>query len=156
MQAGDWYYQCVTELASAGVINGCPDGTFKPTGTASAGEALKLILLACGYPLANSSQGHWAQSYRDFAVEKGFLDPGAALDAPITRETVAKLTALAKGLAPAEGEKPFTDTDSPYAAALYQAGVMQGDGSGRFAPANTITRAEVAMIVWRLNQGKQA
>ena len=49
-----------------------------------------------------------------------------------------------------------TTKDSPYAAALYQAGVMQGDGSGRFAPANTITRAEVAMIVWRLNQGKQA
>ncbi|MBO4930103.1 MAG: S-layer homology domain-containing protein, partial [Clostridia bacterium] len=41
---GEWYQPYVTELSAQGVISGYEDGSFRPDGTVTWGEALKLIL----------------------------------------------------------------------------------------------------------------
>ena len=48
--ATDWYYSVVMQLVEAGTIDGFPDGTFRPKNTVTTGQALKMILLAAGYP----------------------------------------------------------------------------------------------------------
>ena len=45
-----WCYKYVAELSDASVIAGYNDGTFKPNSTVTYGAALKLIMLAAGYP----------------------------------------------------------------------------------------------------------
>lgn len=151
VSANAWYAQCVNDLAKAGVIGGYPDGSFRPNRNVTAAEALKLILLASDYEVNASSSGHWAQPYLDFALANGIVSTAPALDAPVTRVTVAGILARARNIAPDTASRPFTDTNDPYAAALQQAGLMEGYPDGSFGPDRTLTRAELSMLLWRMN-----
>ena len=55
-----WFYTDVMTLAESGVIGGYPDGTYRPTKKVTTGEALKMILLAAGYPEPEPAAAHWA------------------------------------------------------------------------------------------------
>lgn len=148
--AGDWYYDCVMGLAAQGVVNGYQDGTFWPNAAVSAGEALKLILLASGCDIAPAKAGHWAEPFRAYAAERGWLSVDAGkLDDPITRLDIATLLAKANGIAPVD-ETVFPDTDDPCAAALGKAGLLIGYEDGSFGPARPMTRAELCVLLWRL------
>ena len=68
--ATDWYYSVVMQLVEAGTIDGFPDGTFRPKNTVTTGQALKMILLAAGYPEPERAASHWARGYLDFAIEQ--------------------------------------------------------------------------------------
>ena len=153
--ANAWYAQCVNDLAEAGVIGGYPDGTFRPNRNVTAAEALKLILLASGYAVDPRSNGHWAQPYLDFALEHNIVTEAPALDEPVTRVTVSSILARAKNIAPDAVSKPFSDTNDPYAAALQKAGLMEGYPDGSFGPARTLTRAELSMLLWRMNRAAE-
>lgn len=150
-----WYYQYISPLTYAGIIDGYPDGSFRPNSDVSAGEALKLILLAAGYPEQEHPEDtHWATYYLDYAVFKGFLEPGdvADLSGGIDRLTIAKLAAKALGLAESSGA-PFTDTQDGYVSALYDAGIVEGSYSGDqlvYQPNEPISRAEISAVVWRI------
>lgn len=147
---GAWYYDCVTALAAQGVVSGYPDGTFRPNAAVSAGEALKLILLAAGCGLAPAESGHWAEPFRACAAERGWLTvTPEQLDEPITRVRIAELFAKAGGIAPSESAERFPDTDSPYAAALGESGLLIGYADGSFGPERPMTRAELCMLLWR-------
>ena len=41
-----WAYENITKLVDEGVINGYPDGTYRPESTVSRAEFLKLIMVA--------------------------------------------------------------------------------------------------------------
>ena len=71
----DWFYPYVEQLSKLGVVNGYPDGSFRPSVSVSGGEALKLILLAAGYEEQAPVNQHWASGYLDFALSQGFIDP---------------------------------------------------------------------------------
>ncbi|MFR5783140.1 MAG: S-layer homology domain-containing protein, partial [Oscillospiraceae bacterium] len=68
-----WYYQYVSPLACAGIMDGYEDGSFRPSGNITAGEALKLVLLAAGYPAQERTGAHWASGYLDLALSEGIL-----------------------------------------------------------------------------------
>lgn len=152
----DWYYTYVRRVSAGGVMNGYPDGTFRPLQTLTCGEALKLILLAAGQPDTGSSpEGHWASGYLAMAEALGCVDAGeiVSLDAPMTRGLVAKVAAVAMGLEPREGESPFIDADSGYLLALYEEGIVTGsisDGFRWFYPSDDISRAEICAIAERI------
>ena len=96
-----WFYTDVMTLAESGVIGGYPDGTYRPTKKVTTGEALKMILLAAGYPEPEPAASHWARGYLNFAIEQGFLTRYkdiSDLDVNMTRGLVAKLAANALGL----------------------------------------------------------
>ena len=153
---GQWYYHYVKNLTLAGTVSGNGDGTFRPEGDSTAGEALKVILLAAGYEEAAPTGEHWASGYLELALAEGLVSAEQVpdLDAPISRDLVAQIAARAIGVPASEDENPFTDTDSEYVLALYDAGIITGsyDEEGRlvYLPESTIIRAELCAVMWRM------
>jgi hypothetical protein len=75
---GQWYTQAVAYLAQVGIINGYPDGTFKPDQLISRAEFAKLIsefdeLQEVGYNVFSDIADNWAVGYINGASEKGWL-----------------------------------------------------------------------------------
>lgn len=157
LPASHWSYNYVMELAKNGVINGNPDGTFAPSRAITTGEALKLILLAAGHSAQTATESHWASGYGSYAVTKGYLTKKLTedLNGTIKRVDIARLAAKAIGYGQSAATTPFADTKDGYVTALYEAGILTGmeeDGTLVFKPDSSITRAEVATIVWRLGK----
>ena len=153
-----WFYTDVMTLAESGVIGGYPDGAYRPTKKVTTGEALKMILLAAGYPEPEPAASHWARGYLNFAIEQGFLtryEDISDLDVNMTRGLVAKLAANALGLSDPGTYGTFTDTDSPYVEALCAAGIVGGYPDGTYRPGASISRAEIAAIVNRIYQSRE-
>jgi len=151
---GGWYAEYVTDLSERGVVNGYPDGTFRPGNSVTVGETLKLIMLAAGRAPDEASGEHWADGYRSAAVAAGYIDGRAAddLDAPADRLTVARCAAKALKLRASGAESPFADIDDGYVTVLWQKGVITGEEAGDelvFRPDSPITRAEICAVVWR-------
>lgn len=156
VNVGDWYYDYVMDLANSGVINGYPDGTFRPQGQVTWGEALKLTAKALGYGDMASDGSHWASGYLLWAKTNGVIpaDANVDLNAAITRGEMADLLANAMQLTSDENSScPFEDEAPESAIALYTAGIITGSLDGGhlvFRAESTITRAEMAAIIWRV------
>lgn len=157
LSASHWSYNYVMDLVKSGVINGNPDGTFAPSRAITTGEALKLILLAAGHSAQTATGEHWASGYGSYAVNKGYLTKKLTTDlnGTIKRIDIARLAAKAIGYGQSAATAPFADTKDGYVTALYEIGILTGmeeDGALVFKPNSSITRAEVATIVWRLGK----
>ena len=109
--ANAWYYQNVTELAAAGVVSGYPDGSFRPDGSVTVGEALKLVFLAAGYSERAATGTHWASGYASLATSTGMLTSTEVknLDASASRLLITKLAAQALGVTQSAAVSPFAD-----------------------------------------------
>lgn len=155
--ASTWCYKYVVELADASVIDGYPNGNFNPDSTITYGAALKLIMLAAGYPEqapvngGSTFSGYLAKAQSDGLITRSNVNLGG----PITRLQVAQLAAgaLKLDINNLSSVKPFTDTADVYVQALNAAGIVEGyfnNGTSTFRPANTLTRGQVSAIVWRM------
>lgn len=152
-----WFFPYVAELSAAGVIDGYPDGMFRPQGTVTYGEALKLVLLAAGYaPQPAAAHSHWASGYLARAAADGLLGESIGLDAAIDRQSVAALAARALRLPAAAMDSPFCDTADADVLALYAAGIVTGSptaaGGLAYRPRQSLTRAELSAVGWRIRQ----
>lgn len=161
MTKDDWFYSYVSDLSQNNVINGYPDGTFKPNNTVTVGEALKLIMLAAGYGEQAPTGSHWASGYLRLASSKGFANYGtySNLDAEINRLTVAQLAAKALCLPKSNIVSPFKDSDDGYVLSLYSAGIVQGSTDGGallYYPLSSIKRSEVSAVIWRIRKSLSA
>ena len=163
----DWFYTYVMDLAETGVINGYEEKvngatvtSYKPQNNVTYAEALKLIMLATGYEAQAATGKHWASGYLEKAIEDKLISnvlTESRLDDQISRNMVAQIAARALNLPKStRTESPFKDVaiDSVYASyilSLYEAGIVNGDENGNFNGTSKITRAEMATIVWRIN-----
>lgn len=160
VKSSDWFYPNVKDLYSWGVINGVTTTTFKPQGTVTFGQALKMTLLATGYSEQASTGSHWASGYYDLASQKGFLPKNMklGLDDPINRKQIAQIIVKILDISRTGAELPFDDTGSKDALILYDYGIFTGsptdDGKLLFKPDSNITRAEISAVIWRLYQLK--
>ena len=150
-----WCYKYVTELAAAGVIGGYGDDTYRPTISVTWGAALKLIMLAAGYPEQQGTTMSPFQGYLDKAVADGLLPKEVDLWEPVTRLEVAELAAAAMRLDTSHlsSVQPFTDTNNVSVKALNAAGIINGyyeEGVSTFRPDGTLNRGQAAAIVWRM------
>lgn len=153
--AVEWFYSYVTQLSEKGIVDGFEDGTFRPGGTVKYGEALKLILLAAGYPAQPGNEVHWAGGYLNFALQSGILPvgPGYDLESSITRLQVAQIAARAMGLRASFTENPFADCSDPEVLALYEAGIIEGmlvNDQICFAGEDHLLRSQISAIIWRM------
>lgn len=163
----EWYYTAVMDLAEANVIGGFEDGSFQPNGEVTYAQALKLIMLAAGYPTIAQTGTHWASGYLAVAQADGLVSSAlteAYLDRKIDRNNIAQIAAKALKLpASTLTTSPFSDvmvgtTYASYIFSLYDAGIVIGDstsGTARFYGVNSIRRSEMAVIVWRMNNYKK-
>lgn len=154
-----WCYKYVTELSDADIIDGYTDGSFRPDNTVTYGQALKLIMLASGYPVQPQTGKHVFSGYLSRAQQDGLISGNVNLDAPITRLAVAQIAAKAMKLNTSNlsSVKPFTDTSDPYVQALNAAGIVEGyfsNGTSTYKPNNTLTRGQISAIVWRMERSR--
>ena len=158
VDSSTWCYKYVMELTDQNVISGYSDGSFKPNSTVTYGAALKLIMLAAGYPEQaptgkNVFSGYLTRAQADGIVTRSNVN----LSAPITRLQVAQLAAgaLKLDINNLSSVKPFTDTSDVYVQALNAAGIVEGyfsNGTSTFRPSATLTRGQMSAIVWRMNE----
>ena len=151
-----WCQQEIMDLTEAGVISGYADGSYRPYNTLTCGAALKLVLLAAGYPEQEPTGDSALSGYYDYALKKGFIDEGeiSNLKDEATRLLVARLTARALKLPELDTKSPYADTNDGYAKALYTTGIMCGKddmfGVRKLYAADNIKRGEMAAVVWRI------
>ena len=161
-----WAKGFIDKLTSSGVINGYPDGTFRPSDTLTKGAFLKLIVTA-SLPEVDFNQldknfDHWAATYVKVAENYNALEKGAItkenIDEPITRIDVIKILSLCDINMRSHEQKAldyltFTDTDGldetseillSHAVAN---GIIGGYPDGSFKPQNNLTRAEASKIL---------
>lgn len=158
LPADHWSFPYVYDLYVEGVVGGYPDGTFQRQNHVTWGETFKLILGAIGeedIPERELGQ-HWAFPYIQPALANRLMysfDENY-LDSCPTRRDVARMTARALDLTDISGQSPYVDCDDGYVVELYEKGIMEGtlepDGSRWFYPDQTITREEMAAVVWRM------
>ncbi len=161
----DWFYSYVTSLASKGIIEGYPDGTFAPQGNITRAEFIKLLVVCMGYELTENAvfddvdAKDWYYTYVSAAADNKIISAeeyGKEFkgDEKITREEVAALIIKATGVETGKYATPYADTDDKNIVALYTICLMQGslDGKGDryFYPESNITRAEVSAVFTRL------
>ncbi|MET0015617.1 S-layer homology domain-containing protein [Oscillibacter sp.] len=156
-----WCYKYVAELSDGKVIDGYPDGYFRPDKTVTYGQALKLIMLASNYRTQAPTGKHPFSGYLSRAKADGLLTgvKDSDLDRPISRLAVAQITAKAMrlGLSNLSSVKPFTDTSDVYVQALSAAGIVEGyfsSGTSTFKPSSTMTRGQISAIVWRMERAE--
>ena len=152
-----WSYQYVSELVRQGVVNGYPDGSFRPRGYVTYGEAFKLILLAIGVPKPQAQPGkHWAYPYIQPALDNLLVYSFNAnnLDKAPTRLEIARMAARSLRFTDVSGDSPYDDCSDGYVVKLYEKGVMDGfvneDGSRSFQPDKPISREEMTTVIWRM------
>jgi len=152
MAEEDWHYPYVLDLYTKGVVDGFPDGTFKPDQTVTTGQALKMILLAAGYTEPDKVSSHWARNFMNLALNEGIIVRGEItdLDVPITRGLMAKIVVESMNLTRLNTYQAFPDTTNVYAQTLFDHGISDGYSDGTFRPDRSLTRAELTAIVCRM------
>lgn len=156
VKSNAWYYTYVKDLYDGGIVNGTSPTTFEPQGDVKLGEALKLILMAVGYPAQKPTASHWASGFYQLAKTKGFLPADLTLDLedPINRLQIAEIIVNVMGVErTSQSASPFADTSEPAALILFDHGIFQGTTVGQqtfFYPKDNITRAEITTVIWRV------
>jgi hypothetical protein len=144
-----WYYSYVADLTAAGVVNGVGNGLFAPTQTLTWGEALKLLMLTCGYEEQAPTGSYWASGYLDRAVSEGLIPAGTDGSASISRLEFCQTAAKALNAQTTLTASPFSDTADPAVLALYQRGIIHGTGDGTtFTPDGLLDRSQISKIIW--------
>ena len=85
------------------------------------------------------SEEYSQKSYQSHISRTDFINVAVNLYATITAENVST-----------HANNPFVDTDDPFPNMAYYAGIVSGDGEGRFHPWGTLTRQELCKIITSL------
>jgi hypothetical protein len=136
----------VTTLVQRGVINGYPDGTFRPESKVTRAEFAKLLIAALkvepqpGAPVPfPDARDHWAaemgylQAAVDLGVLDGFPDGSFQPDGPISRAEAVKIIVAAAGLAQGSGGGAYSDIGQTW----YQGFVEKAHARGLIGPSAT-------------------
>ena len=166
----DWAETAVYHLAGIQVINGYGDGTFRPGESVTREAFVKMLVSALDIPMGGSGSSfsdvpadRWSYSYVSAAAAAGIVtgvsDTEFAPEANITRQDAAVMLYRAlqyKGNTLSAGELTFTDGSSiaEYArdavSALSAVGVINGMDDGSFAPDGITSRAQAAVMIYRV------
>ena len=76
--AGQWYNNAVSTMTRAGIVNGYPDGTFRPNAPITRAEMAKIIALFAKLDKSTDrfpdAVGHWAEAYIRLAAGNGWIE----------------------------------------------------------------------------------
>lgn len=165
LPATHWARGNISTLVEDGVISGYPDGQFKPEGTITYAEFIKLAVLAttCNNP-GTAYSCHWATNYYYTAIQAGLFLESEILqtmfDCPIPRSDMALIVSNAV-------DQPVCKEDEnvihSYIVDISQApnreeavikayllGIISGYSDRTFRPDAKLTRAEAATVILRL------
>jgi hypothetical protein len=88
--AGHWAEGYIGLAAGLGLVNGYPDGTFKPDNTVSFDEAITMVVRGLGYS-DESLTGTWPTNYKIKAINLDLLDDVTVKAAGADRGAIAQI-----------------------------------------------------------------
>ncbi len=159
-----WAYAPVQTLVADGTVSGYEDGSFRPNGTVTRAEFVKMLGLGSVARPQNYSDvapEHWAYTY---VMNASFPEDGTNSflpDQPITRGLVAELLWNRGGKVQTDVFVPSLITSqykkAPEAVAwVYTTGLIRGDGDGiNLRLSDTLSRAEAATLIVRARSAAQ-
>ena len=151
VKVSSWFGQYVIDLYNDGVINGTSATTYAPNDTLTWAAALKLLLVShCDLKAADATGADWSKNAIAKAAELGLV--AADLDGAkaISRLEFCQVAAKLNKLAESKTESKFTDCTDGYVMALVDAKVISGMTETTFEPAASLTRAQIAKILYQL------
>ena len=146
-----WYFNYMIRLYEDGVISGTSATTYAPNDTLTWAAALKLLLVSHGdLKAADATGADWSKNAIAKAAELGLV--AADLDGAkaISRLEFCQVAAKLNKLAESKTESKFTDCTDGYVMALVDAKVISGMTETTFEPAASLTRAQIAKILYQL------
>ena len=175
----EWARLAIDRMYARGIFTGYPGNVFKPKNNVTHIEAIIMALRVMGWEEeAKRTKVNddikklnlsWddAYYYIALAVEKGLIKAeelrGFNPNAPAKRYEVARYIVRALGLEKEarnhmKEKLPFKDANAipkdavGYVYVMYDLGLMKGDDQNRFKPNDPITRAEMAVMLNRLDE----
>ena len=151
VKVSSWFGQYVIDLYNDGIINGTSATTYAPNDTLTWAAALKLLLVSHGdLKAADATGADWSKNAIAKAAELGLV--AADLDGAkaISRLEFCQVAAKLNKLAESKTESKFTDCTDGYVMALVDAKVINGMTETTFEPAASLTRAQIAKILYQL------
>lgn len=167
------YSESTKYLASAGVVNGYPDGTFKPDNTVTRAEALKLIFEAGDIdtskgklPFDDTKKTEWYTKYLYTAYKKkvvsGYSDNTFRPSDVVSRAEFFKMLFLSMKtkIDKHPDSSPFEDVNvddwyAPYVIYASEIGIVNSDIL-RFDPSAGMSRGEVADALYKMMKAKNS
>ena len=152
VKVSSWFGKYVIDLYNDGIINGTSATTYAPNDTLTWAAALKLLLVSNGdLKAADATGADWSKNVIAKAAELGLV--AADLDGAkaISRLEFCQVAAKLNKLAESKTESKFTDCTDGYVMALVDAKVINGMTATTFEPAASLTRAQIAKIIYQLN-----
>lgn len=159
------HFETINELAERNIVQGFPDGTFKPGQAVTRGQAAKMIAGILGLDTVNVENPNFKDIKTSFqyygaiaalvdeGIIDGYEDGTYRPDATLTRGHMAKILTRAFKLEKDENVAPFTDIAlSEYRndiEALYDHGVTVGTTPTTYSPRENVTRAQLASFIIR-------
>lgn len=166
---GDSYYEAVKTLKKDGIIQGYPDGTFKPTQSVSRVEALKFIFAGAEVAVDTASSASlkfpdtdpkgwyapYVQTAQMLKIIKGYPDGTFKPVNTVNRVEFLKMLFASANIDVSKlvvQKNPFPDVDkeawyAPYVVYAKQKGLIDADVSS-FEPNDVMTRGEVAEVLY--------
>ena len=146
-----WAEDAIDFVSARGLVNGMSDTIYAPNNSTT--RAQLWTILARQNDADLSGGNIWYEKAQNWAKDKGVSD-GANPNAAINRAQMVTMLWRAMGQPAAGGTAHFTDVpaDAYYAQAVSWAvenGITTGVGGGRFDPAATCTRAQIAAFLAR-------
>ena len=147
-----WYFNYMIHLYEAGVISGTSATTYTPDAKLSWAAALKLLLVSHGdLKAADATGADWSKNTIAKAAELGLVAADLDGTKAISRLEFCQVAAKLNKLAESKTERKFTDCTDGYVMALVDAKVINGMTETTFEPAASLTRAQIAKIIYQLN-----
>ena len=147
-----WAKDAIDFVSARGLVNGMSATIYAPNNSTTRAQLWTILARQND---ANLSGGNtWYESAQNWAKDKGVSD-GANPNAAITRAQMVTMLWRTMGQPAATDKVSFADVPagSYYAQAVawaVESGITQGVGGGRFDPAATCTRAQIATFLTRL------
>lgn len=171
VSSGDWFYSAVEYCYLRGIFEGVGNNRFNPTGILSRAEVLTLLARTDGVDTTETvskvthsdvktsdwfaAAANWAGT-KKLVTGKQFKPNESMTRSEIASMLYTYLNSVKRVAGNTSYKVDYTDiskVDStakkaiPYLASI---GVMQGTGGDKFNPNGTLTRAEMATIMYRL------
>ena len=147
-----WAKDAIDFVSARGLVNGMTDTIYAPNNSTTRAQLWTILARQNDAELTGGAT--WYEKAQNWAKDKGVSD-GANPNAAINRAQMVTMLWRAVGQPTAGSAANFTDVsaDSYYAGAVSWAvenGITTGVGGGRFDPAATCTRAQIAAFLTRL------
>ena len=147
-----WYFNYMIHLYEAGVISGTSATTYTPDAKLSWAAALKLLLVSHSDLKSEDATGaDWSKNTIAKAAELGLVAADLDGTKAISRLEFCQVAAKLNKLAESKTESKFTDCTDGYVMALVDAKVINGMTETTFEPDASLTRAQIAKIIYQLN-----